>query len=176
METRLAREAYCYLTTTGRRSGRPRRIEIWFAAGEAPSPVIYLLAGGRERAGWVQNLRADPRVTVEIGDRPFAGVARVLEAGAEEATARQLVYEKYRAEDDLEEWRDTALPIAIDLAARPPPPSASPFTAATAGMASSPRRPSTSCPSLEYACPFSPVIAAMRRCPPRPRTPRHRFP
>ena len=23
---------YCYLTTTGRRSGRPHRIEIWYAA------------------------------------------------------------------------------------------------------------------------------------------------
>jgi deazaflavin-dependent oxidoreductase (nitroreductase family) len=77
---------------------------------------IYLLAGGRERAGWVRNLRAAPRVEVEIGNRRFAGVARVLEGGAEDAMARRLVYEKYRPhEDDLEEWRDTALPVAIAL-------------------------------------------------------------
>ncbi len=27
----LAGESYCYLTTTGRKSGEPRTIEIWFA-------------------------------------------------------------------------------------------------------------------------------------------------
>ena len=107
-------EPYCYLTTAGRRTGKPRRIEIWFAADPADD-VIYLLAGGRERAGWVQNLRADRRVTVEIGSRRFDGVARVLDEGRDDATARWLVYEKYRHEDDLDEWRDTALPVAIRL-------------------------------------------------------------
>ena len=28
-----AAEQYCYLTTTGRVSGRPHEIEIWFAVG-----------------------------------------------------------------------------------------------------------------------------------------------
>ena len=28
----VAADDYCYLTTTGRRSGRPHRIEIWYAA------------------------------------------------------------------------------------------------------------------------------------------------
>ena len=92
----------------------PRRIEIWFAADPA-GDVIYLLAGGRERAGWVRNLRTDPRVTVEIGGRRFDGVARVLDEGPDDATARRLVYEKYRKEDDLDEWRDAALPVAIRL-------------------------------------------------------------
>ncbi len=91
-----------------------RRIEIWFAA-DPSGDVIYLLAGGRERAGWVRNLRADPRVTVEIGGCRFDGFARVLGEGADDATARRLVYEKYRHEDDLDEWRDAALPVAIRL-------------------------------------------------------------
>jgi deazaflavin-dependent oxidoreductase (nitroreductase family) len=117
VEASLAQEPYCYLTTTGRRTGAPRRIEIWFAAAAPPADVIYLLAGARERAAWVRNLRAEPRVGVEIGGRRFVGVARVLEAGVEDATARRLVYEKYRREDDLDEWRDTALPVAIALRA-----------------------------------------------------------
>ena len=112
-------EPYCHLTTTGRRTGKPRRVEIWFAA-EPSGDVIYMLAGGRERAGWVRNLRADSRVTVEIGGRRFDGVARVLEEGSEDGAARRLVYEKYRhQEDDLEEWRDAALPVAIRLAPAP---------------------------------------------------------
>jgi len=30
-----------------------------------------------------------------------------------------VVYDKYRREDDLDEWRLTALPVAIDLGSRP---------------------------------------------------------
>ncbi len=44
---RWAGEPYAYLTTIGRRTGRPHRIEIWFAAQEGR---MYLLAGGRERS------------------------------------------------------------------------------------------------------------------------------
>jgi deazaflavin-dependent oxidoreductase (nitroreductase family) len=113
MDASLRAERFCHLTTTGRRSGRPRRIEIWFAADDGET--IYLLAGGRERAGWVRNLRASPAVTVEIGEGRFSGTARVVEGETEDATARRLVYEKYRDDDDLQEWRDTALPVAIDL-------------------------------------------------------------
>jgi deazaflavin-dependent oxidoreductase (nitroreductase family) len=116
MDARLAREKFCYLTTKGRRTGRPRRIEIWFAAAEGPD-TIYMLAGGRERAGWVRNLRAEPHVTIEIADRRFDGIARIVAAPAEDETARRVVYEKYRNDDDLEEWRDTALPVAIELRA-----------------------------------------------------------
>jgi deazaflavin-dependent oxidoreductase (nitroreductase family) len=114
MDAPLARENFCYLTTTGRRTGEPRRIEIWFAAAD-DGEVIYLLAGGRERAGWVRNLRAEPRVTVEIAGRRFAGTAHVVDDRAEDRTARRLVYEKYRDYDALEEWRDAALPVAIAL-------------------------------------------------------------
>src|SRR6186713_3406091 len=34
---------FAYLTTTGRRTGQPHRIEIWFAAEQGS---IYLLSGG----------------------------------------------------------------------------------------------------------------------------------
>src|SRR2546422_5981725 len=76
---RWAGEPFLYLTTIGRRTGRPHRIEIWFAAHEGR---LYLLSGGRERADWVRNLQANPRVTVELGDETHVGVAHVLEAGA----------------------------------------------------------------------------------------------
>jgi deazaflavin-dependent oxidoreductase (nitroreductase family) len=112
----LARLPFCYVTTTGRRSGRPHRIEIWFAAAPRNDrDTIYILAGGRERSDWVANLVADPACTVDIGDRRFAGRGRVVEGTDEDRPARTLVYEKYRADDDLEDWREEALPVAIDL-------------------------------------------------------------
>jgi len=49
----LAGEDYCYLTTTGRLSGEPREIEIWFSLDDG---VLYMLAGGGRRANWVRNI------------------------------------------------------------------------------------------------------------------------
>src|SRR2546427_8224549 len=49
---------YLYLTTIGRVSGEPREIEIWFTEDTGR---YYVIAELRERARWVQNLRADPR-------------------------------------------------------------------------------------------------------------------
>jgi deazaflavin-dependent oxidoreductase (nitroreductase family) len=108
---------YCYVTTTGRRTQRPHRIEIWYA--DAPSSranTIYLLAGGRQRADWVRNLRADPHCTVEIDGRTYDGTARVVEGTGEDGIARASVYEKYAPTNgDLDGWRDEALPVAIEL-------------------------------------------------------------
>src|SRR5438093_6846014 len=95
---RWAGEPFLYLTTIGRRSGRPHRIEIWFAAHQGR---LYLLSGGRARADWVRNLQANPRVTVEFGDETQVGVTHVLEAGAaEDQRARGLLLAKYVATED----------------------------------------------------------------------------
>ena len=115
---RWAGEPFLYLTTRGRRSGRAHRIEIWFAAHDGR---LYLLAGGRERADWVRNLHATPRVMVELGGETRVGVARVLAPGTPEGQrARELLLAKYAdAEDDLDEWGQTALPVVIEFPVRP---------------------------------------------------------
>src|SRR5215210_7055596 len=92
---RWASEPFLYLTTIGRRTGQPHRIEIWFAAHDGR---LYLLAGGREHADWVRNLQANPRVTVELGDETRVGMARVLDVGApNDQLARELLVAKYAA-------------------------------------------------------------------------------
>jgi deazaflavin-dependent oxidoreductase (nitroreductase family) len=113
---RWAGEPFLYLTSVGRRTGRPHRIEIWFAAHEGR---LYLLSGGRERADWVRNLQANPRVTVELGNETYVGVARVLEAGAaDDQLARQLLLTKCAdSEDDLDGWGRTSLPVVIEFPA-----------------------------------------------------------
>jgi hypothetical protein len=37
----LADEEFCYLTTTGRVTGRPHEIEIWFALEDSGGPSTY---------------------------------------------------------------------------------------------------------------------------------------
>ena len=111
----LGAEDYLYLTTTGRVSGNPHRIEIWFALSGA---TAYLLSGGGERSDWVRNLRADPSVGVRIGERDFTATARIVDpATDEDALARRLVFDKYVRgySGDLTAWRASALPVALDL-------------------------------------------------------------
>jgi len=114
----LGGEAFCYLTTTGRVSGRPHTIEIWFALNGA---TLYMLSGNgpRHRADWVRNLMKTPAVTVRIGEREFSGSGRIAEDADEDSLARRFLLEKYEPtySGDLSEWGRTALPVAVDLAA-----------------------------------------------------------
>jgi deazaflavin-dependent oxidoreductase (nitroreductase family) len=113
---RLAHEQYCYLTTTGRVSGEPREIEIWF---DLVGSTLYLLSGGRDSSDWVRNLIREPAVSVRIGNETFAGRARVVEDTDEQARVRDLLFRKYSSgySGDLTDWRKTALPVAVDLEA-----------------------------------------------------------
>lgn len=113
---RSSGDDYCYLTTSGRRTGRPHRIEIWY---EADGDTLYLLAGGGRSSDWVQNLEADPAVLVEVGEVTRHARGRVLDRGDEAERARSLVFAKYapRYEGDLTGWRQRALPVALDLGA-----------------------------------------------------------
>jgi deazaflavin-dependent oxidoreductase (nitroreductase family) len=118
LRTRLAQlggEEYCYVTTTGRVSGRPHKIEIWFSLNNS---TLYLLSGGMDRSDWVKNMRANPSVVVRIGNRTFAGVARFVLDALEETQARHMLATKYqgwREGRKLSGWARTALPVAIDL-------------------------------------------------------------
>jgi len=112
--SQLSTEDYCYLTTTGRVSGRPHEIEIWFGTH---GNTLYLLSGS-EKSDWVKNLRKDPTVTVRIAKHTFTGTARVVEFKEEELRARYLLAEKYQEWEEgktLSQWAQTALPIAIDV-------------------------------------------------------------
>jgi len=109
-----ADEDFCYLTTKGRVTGRRHEIEIWFALDGA---TFYFLAGGGYRSDWVRNLRVDPAVTVRLGGARAAGRGRVVEDQDEQRRARALVFAKYqpRYHGSLEGWRESSLPVAVDL-------------------------------------------------------------
>ncbi len=112
--TQLADADYCYLTTTGRVTGRPHTIEIWFALD---GPTLYMLSGGGASADWVKNLLRAPEVAVRIAEVTWAGRGRVVERAEEDALARRIVVAKYqpRYTGDLTDWGITALPVAVDL-------------------------------------------------------------
>jgi len=67
---------FLYLTTTGRKTGLPRQIEIWFVESDG---LFYIFAEHFDRTQWVRNIARNARVHVRLGDRAFPATARALE-------------------------------------------------------------------------------------------------
>jgi deazaflavin-dependent oxidoreductase (nitroreductase family) len=105
-----AEPKYLYLTTTGRRTGRPRRIEIWFTRHQGRH---YLVAEHGLAAHWVQNLLARPTVAARVGGRSFRGHARVVDARAE----RALVAAVRRRSEAKYGW---GAGLVVEIATAPP--------------------------------------------------------
>jgi len=107
---------FLYLTTTGRRSGQAREIEIWFTVREGR---YYVIAEHLWETHWVQNLRADPRVRVRIGSDAMTARGRVVDAVAEadlHERVQGLSEKKYG-------WGDG---LVVELTPEPPPPGVEP--------------------------------------------------
>lgn len=96
-------ERFLYLTTTGRVSGLPRTIEIWFVEHAGRH---YVVAENRERAQWVKNIEHDPAVHFRVGTRGDAGPdapaqARVVREAELVAAVAALMNAKYGWSDGL---------------------------------------------------------------------------
>jgi deazaflavin-dependent oxidoreductase (nitroreductase family) len=66
------------LTTTGARSGQPVTVPLGFAVDDSGRVfVMASKAGAPSHPAWFHNLRANPSVTVELGDRSFQARAVV---------------------------------------------------------------------------------------------------
>jgi deazaflavin-dependent oxidoreductase (nitroreductase family) len=75
----LERGGIIDLTTTGRRTGLPRRIEIVFHAIDGR--IVISGMPRREKRAWIANVEADPRVTIHLKRGVVAdlrGRARVI--------------------------------------------------------------------------------------------------
>jgi deazaflavin-dependent oxidoreductase (nitroreductase family) len=88
----LSEDQFLYLDTTGWKSGRRHRIEIWFVEDNGK---YYIMSEGREHAHWVQNILHDPKVSFSVGSKSFSGVAKVVERGPAAAKVKKLMKEKY---------------------------------------------------------------------------------
>lgn len=72
------------LTTTGRKSGKPRSVALIYAADGDRAIVIASMGGAPQHPQWYRNIEANPDVQVQIrGDR-FAARAVTLEGDARE--------------------------------------------------------------------------------------------
>ena len=113
------------ITTTGRRSGEPHAVTVWFAAVRADGSddqVARITAYAMSRHGlandWVQNLLAEPTVTVSHRNDQRRGRARVVDDPTEHERARTAMYAKYApSHRGLESWltAESATVVAVEL-------------------------------------------------------------
>ncbi len=71
----VAPRSYATLETTGRRSGQARRTPVGHVV-EGDS--VWIVAEHGQRAGYVRNLKANPRVRIKLRGGWRSGMARVL--------------------------------------------------------------------------------------------------
>lgn len=112
LKNALATDRVIDITTTGRRTGEPRRLETWLyrACGR------FYLTGRPGRRGWLANLAADPALTVHLKTSATADLPATGRVITDEAERRAILTEilaglnALRAPDsdtapyDLEKW------------------------------------------------------------------------
>ncbi len=89
------------ITTTGRRSGQPRRIEIVFHNFDGRLYITGMPRAGRTRA-WLHNLTADPHFTFHLKGSPGADLpatARIITDDAERRAVFARVVQVWNGQD-----------------------------------------------------------------------------
>ena len=82
----------CYLTTTGRNSGRAHEIEIWFGVIDG---ALCLISGNGDGADWYRNLIAEPEVAIRLVDETHRGRARVIDDPDQRSRVGDVMGAKY---------------------------------------------------------------------------------
>lgn len=102
----------CLLTTTGRKSGKRRTLPLLFMADGERVVLVASQGGLPKNPGWYYNLKAEPRVTVQIrGDvRPM--LARPAD-DAERAELWPRLVALYADFDRYQSWTERQIPVVI---------------------------------------------------------------
>ena len=104
------------ITTTGRRTGKPRRIEITYHIIDGRIYISGMPVAGRTRA-WLRNLAADPRFTFHLKGRVPADLPATARVITDEAERRAVFAEivKVWSNQDIETMTSYAPLIEVTL-------------------------------------------------------------
>lgn len=110
----LARDQTIDITTTGRKTGLPRRIEIWFHHLDGR---LYL-TGLPGRRDWYANLQANPDFIFHLKERAQADLparARPIVAEAERRAVLSRILQNLGGQRDLEAWVADSPLVEVEL-------------------------------------------------------------
>jgi F420H(2)-dependent quinone reductase len=100
------------LTTTGRRTGRPRTWPLTYLPEGERLIVIASNGGQPNHPAWYLNLRANPHVYVQLRDRTQAMIAQEAQ-GDERAQLWSRVVREYPAYEGYQRKTDREIPVVI---------------------------------------------------------------
>jgi F420H(2)-dependent quinone reductase len=110
MGTTLRGDPVLLLTTTGRKSGQERTWPICYL--RAGDEIVLVASGARCHPAWYLNLRANPRVSVQLGERTSTMVARCAE-GAERSWLWERFVRRYPVCAAYQRKSGRELPVVI---------------------------------------------------------------
>lgn len=108
IEWALKKERVVDITTTGRKSGKPRRIEIWFYYEGQDTGY---LSGSPGRRDWVANLLANPRFTLHVKRGVQVDLAAEAETITDEDERRKVMTRLFGESDRALEERIGGAPL-----------------------------------------------------------------
>ena len=88
----VANESTLEITTTGRKSGKPRTKPIWFVYDQG---ALYIQSGKDGKTHWYRNLQKTPQMRVKIGQLTLTGKAQFVTDTAETERVHDLFRSKY---------------------------------------------------------------------------------
>jgi deazaflavin-dependent oxidoreductase (nitroreductase family) len=100
------------LTTRGKKSGRERTNPLAYTRDGGRIFVIASKGGAPSHPDWYQNLRANPRVTVEVGPERFEATASVAK-GAERRRLYDLQSAHMPAFKEYEKRTTREIPVVV---------------------------------------------------------------
>ncbi len=100
------------LTTTGRKTGRSRTWPLTYLPDGDRLIVIASNGGQPNHPAWYLNLRENPHVSVQLGDRARAMIAQTTE-GDERARLWSRVVQEYPAYEGYQRKTDREIPVVI---------------------------------------------------------------
>jgi deazaflavin-dependent oxidoreductase (nitroreductase family) len=116
IRTALSKGHVIDITTTGRRSGEPRRLEIVFHNIDGRIYITGMPRADRTRA-WLKNLQADPRLTIHLKSGVVAdlpGIARVITDPEERRPVLQVVSKLWRQDLDAMMSHSPLIEVSIE--------------------------------------------------------------
>ncbi|MDP8973311.1 MAG: nitroreductase family deazaflavin-dependent oxidoreductase, partial [Actinomycetota bacterium] len=113
------------LTTTGRRTRRPRTWPISYLREDDRFSVLAANGGQHNHLSWYLNLQANPRASVQLGDETHLTIARTAE-GDERTRLWSRAVKGYSAYKQYQQKTNRKIPVVILHPATPPKESSSP--------------------------------------------------
>ena len=102
------------LTTTGRRSGRPRSVMLTSPHREGEQIVIVASKGGEDsHPAWFLNLRENPQVTVSMKDAPDVPMTARVASLEQRDWLWSIVSDKQTRYVEYQEKTDREIPLVL---------------------------------------------------------------